>query len=104
MAEDLRLYDSDTRETLVAEKVVPLADRNGEPIALVYTTAKRGRICQVQRGKNCSVRIHYFIDEPGGRRMIAEDSAHNGVSLATVLRHAPKPTPHHRPDNPVCRV
>lgn len=88
------LYDSDTRETLLVEKAAHISNPGEPPILLVYTRAKRGRICQIQRG---SVRIHYFIDEPESRKMIAEDARRNGVSLSTIVKNAP---PKRRPASP----
>ncbi len=61
------LYDSDTGESLKIEKTLDLgADVDGEPLSVVYTTAKRGRIAQVRSG---SLRCHYFVAES----FIAED-------------------------------
>ncbi len=86
MAEKMDLYDSATGEVLLVEKSVELAAADGDNLSLIYTTAKRGRICQVRRG---SIRIHYFIDEPEGQAMIAEDEERNRVSYADMLRYAP---------------
>lgn len=59
----LGLYDSDTGNSLLAEKVVDLGkDDDGDPLSLVYCTAKRGRIVQIRAG---ALRVHYFLDEPG---------------------------------------
>lgn len=55
------IYDSDTGESLHATHISDLGhDASGEPLALAYTTAKRGRIVQVRAG---SLRCHYFMDE-----------------------------------------
>jgi hypothetical protein len=59
---------------------------NGGPVSLLYTTAKRGRICQVRQA---NMHIHYFIDEPSGQKMVAEDVDRNGVMLDEILRNAP---------------
>lgn len=84
----LDLYDSDTGESLVASKIVPLVDGD-DPVSLVYSKAKRGRIVQVRRGKTGGVRIHYFFDEPEGMSMITQDERRNGVSLGDVFENAP---------------
>ena len=88
MDRDMGLYDSDTLESLTADVVQDVASLD-EPIELRYCTAKRGRIVQVRRGANGSVRIHYFYDDPEGQKMIASDEARNGVSLAAILEMAP---------------
>jgi hypothetical protein len=88
MDRDLGLFDSDTGESLTADVVRDIASCDG-PIELRYCTAKRGRIVQVRRGGNGSVRIHYFFDEPGGQQMIRDDERRNGVSLETILANAP---------------
>jgi hypothetical protein len=82
------IYDSDTGESLVADVVQDIASFD-EPIELRYCTAQRGRIVQVRRGADGSVRIHYFYDEPSGRQMIRDDERRNGVSLETILANAP---------------
>jgi len=79
------LYDSDTGASLEADVVQDIASLD-DPIELRYCTAKRGRIVQVRCG--CR-RIHYFYDEPVSRDMIREDETRNGVSLETILAHAP---------------
>lgn len=85
MDRDMGLYDSDTGESLTAVVVQDIASLD-DPIELWYCTAKRGRIVQVRYG--CR-RVHYFYDEDGGRQMIRDDEARNGVSLDTILEHAP---------------
>ena len=85
VGESIGLYDSDTDATLRIEKRAVLT-ANGEPVSLLYTTAKRGRICQVRQA---NMHIHYFYDELGGQKMIAEDVDRNGVSLAEILANAP---------------
>jgi hypothetical protein len=87
----LGLYDSDTGESLRVEKEVDVtAERDSvEPAYLLYTTAKRGRIVQLQM--DCA-RIHYFLDEAGGTRMIREDSERFGFGdrlPALVTANAP---------------
>lgn len=88
MDRKMDLYDSDTGESLVADTVQDIASLD-DPIELRYCTARRGRIVQVRRGKDGGVRIHYFYDEPGSQAMIREDESRNGVSLETILEHAP---------------
>lgn len=44
IGDSIGLYDSDTDETLRIEKRHVLTV-DGEPLSLLYTTAKRGRIC-----------------------------------------------------------
>lgn len=85
MDRDMGLYDSDTGASLTADVVQDIASLD-DPIELWYCTAKRGRIVQVRYG--CR-RIHYFYDEAGGQEMIREDEGRNGVSLETILAHAP---------------
>lgn len=66
------LYDSDTGARLHATHIADLGhNASGEPLALAYTTAKRGRIVQVRTG---SLRVHYFLDEP----TILDDAARIG--------------------------
>ena len=74
---DVGLYDSDTGESLAAEKIVDVTDKqcDGEQSVLIYTRAKRGRIVQLQQG---ALRVHYFLDEEGGQRMMREDSKRFG--------------------------
>lgn len=88
---DLGLYDSDTGESLRVEKEVDVtAEQDGSESAhLLYTTARRGRIVQLQMG---CMSIHYFMDEAGGARMISEDSERFGFGdklPALVVTHAP---------------
>jgi hypothetical protein len=74
---DIGLYDSATGDILKPQKVVDVSAHQieGDPAQLVFTTAKRGRIVQLQRG--CS-RIHYFLDEDHGKEMMMEDSERFG--------------------------
>lgn len=89
MAEEIDLYDSDTGETLPVIKSVELHDRNGDPVRLLYTEAKRGRIVQVRRGAGGGVRIHYFYEDPTGLAMIEEDQPRNGVGVTAIISNAP---------------
>lgn len=58
---NMGLYDSDTGDSLVADRIVPLGnDDDGEPLALAYCNAKRGRLVQVRAG---CLRVHYFLNE-----------------------------------------
>ena len=85
MDRSLGLYDSDTGKSIEADVVQDVASLD-DPITLLYARAQRGRIVQVRYG---SSRIHYFYDEPEGRKMITEDEGRNGVSLAAILEMAP---------------
>lgn len=85
VGDSIGLYDSDTNASLKIEKRVVLTS-NGAPVSLVYTTAKRGRICQVRRA---NLHVHYFIDEPADQTMISERATQNGISLETILSNAP---------------
>ncbi len=42
------LFDSDDISTLRIEKRAVVAGDDGRPVSLVYTTSKRGRICQIR--------------------------------------------------------
>lgn len=84
--ESIGLCDSDTDRSLLIEKRVVLAGRDG-PVSLLYTTAKRGRICQVRQA---NFHIHYFFDESGAQKMIREDERRNGgITLSQILKNAP---------------
>lgn len=89
------LYDSDTGESLTATHSVDVSQHQtwSETAALVYTTAKRGRIVQLQTG--CSS-VHYFLDEPGSMAMMDEDEARFGFAPSTLRKlaheNAPKAT------------
>lgn len=89
MTEEMDLYDSDTGDTLPVIKSVELHDRHGDPVTLLYTEAKRGRIVQVRRGEGGCVRIHYFYEDPTGLAMIEEDQPRNGVGVAAIILNAP---------------
>lgn len=90
MDRSLGLYDSDTQQTLEPVKEVNVSDLQtwSDEAWLVYTQAKRGLIVQLQSG---AARIHYFYDEPGGRKMIEEDGAFRGFPdlLRVVDENAP---------------
>ena len=82
---DMGLYDSATGATLVPDKVVDITDlqTDRERVLLVYTKAERGRIVQLHRD---GARIHYFLDEPGGAAMVAEDEERFGFQTGALLR------------------
>lgn len=87
MDKSMGLYDSDTGDSLTADKILPLGDDDhGEPLTLMYCTAKRGRIAQIRAG---SLRIHYFLNET----MIDEDADRigrwlcmNGADAVRIIR------------------
>lgn len=89
---DVGLYDSDTGESLKAEKIVdvtpPGADDNS---VLVFTRAQRGRIVQLQQG---CLQIHYFMDEQVGRGMMENDAERFGFApgqlYALAVQNAPR--------------
>lgn len=88
---DMGLFDSDTGASLKASKVVDVTgiQRGHDRALLVFTEAARGRIVQIHLD---SLRIHYFIDEPSGREMIAADAARFGFKrslLQTITANAP---------------
>lgn len=91
---DIGLYDSATGEDLSTLKVVDVTDwqTRGNFAALLFTQAKRGRIVQL---RSDGVRIHYFLDEPGGKDLMWEDCARFGFARGDLynlaLRHAPEP-------------
>lgn len=85
VGDSIGLFDSDTGKTLLIEKRVVLSKPDG-PVSLLYTTAVKGRICQVRSG---NMHIHYFYDGESGQKMIAEDVWRNGVSVAEILENAP---------------
>lgn len=70
---DICVYDSDTGQSLEAVKEVDVSPLQtwSDDAWLVYSQAKRGRIVQLQSG--CA-RVHYFYDEPDGRKLIREDA------------------------------
>ena len=88
---EVGLYDSETGDSLSAEKVVDVSEFQDEGLesSLVFTRAKRGRIVQLHCG---ALVIHYFLDEPRGRKMIDEDSERFGFGrglLALADKNAP---------------
>ena len=87
MAISIGLYDSDTQESLVAEKIVDvtLEQSRNDNSRLIYTRAKKGRIVQLQSD---GMRIHYFFDSPSGREMITEDSERFGFAPGKLLELA----------------
>lgn len=93
MSIDLGLYDSATSKSLKPLKVVDVTEhQDRDTVALlVFTRAERGRIIQLQQG---SLRIHYFLDERGGKAMMGEDSERFGFKpgqlLALAEQHAPR--------------
>jgi hypothetical protein len=60
-------------------------------VTLAFTRATRGRIVQLRSGVS---RIHYFMDEPAGKRMMDEDSERYGfrpgVLRKLAVKHAPQ--------------
>lgn len=93
------LYDSDTRESLTAEKVVDISDdcrTNMERVVLLFTRAKRGRIVQVAYPypgeAYMGAHIHFFYDEP-----TCDSFAHTakrlGLTAAGFLRLIKKNAP-----------
>ena len=87
----LDLYDSDTGVSLVASHSVNASQDAERPMYLVYTSAKRGNIVQIQEGSGC---IHYFYEEPIVENMIRQDAKRWGLTgdalLAAIKRHAPQ--------------
>lgn len=93
---DPGLYDSDTGESLVAEKVVDAtaACPSGERTILLYTRAKRGRIVQIVHPftgeKYRGSHIHFFVDElrfdPVGLRRIARRAGLSAVKALRLIR------------------
>lgn len=94
------LYDSDTGASLEAIRVVDITDlqRDYHRVLLAFTQAKRGRIVQIvmasDEGDATGTRIHYFLDEPGGARMIEEDEVWLGfdknVLTDAIVLNAPE--------------
>lgn len=93
MARDIGLYDSATGDSLSAEHDVDVTahQTRSDTAALVYTTAKRGRIVQLQSD---SLRVHYFMDEASGQTMMDEDSERFGFAPGALRKlaheHAPR--------------
>lgn len=90
---DMGLYDSGTGDSLDALKVVDVTKEQSryKAMTLAFTKAQRGRIVQVDGD---GVRTHYFMDERGGRQMMAEDCDRWGFvpdGLLTLAdHHAPE--------------
>lgn len=90
---DLDLYDSDTGislEPLHVEDVSAWTTR--KDIKLVYTRAVKGPIVQLQG--DC-MRIHYFYDSEGGRKMIDEDTKRFGFQPGELLALVDRFKPSH---------
>lgn len=85
VGDNIGLYDSDTNASLKIEKRVVLTS-NGAPVSLVYTTSKRGRICQLRW---LNLHAHYFIDDPEDQAAISNYAWRNGVTLDDILSNAP---------------
>jgi DNA repair exonuclease SbcCD nuclease subunit len=90
--EDIGLYDSQTNEDIATLKVVDVtADQTrAEKAELLFARAKRGRIVQLRTD---GMRIHYFLDEPSGHKMMTEDAERFGFAPGRfhvlALHHAP---------------
>lgn len=91
--DDIGLYDSQTNEDLATLKVVDITanQTRAKEARFLYAKAKRGRIVQLRTD---GMRIHYFLDEQVGRRMMMEDSERFGFArdqiLALADHHAPQ--------------
>lgn len=91
--EDIGLYDSQTNEDLATLKVVDVtADQTrAKEARFLYTKAQRGRIVQLRTD---GMRIHYFLDEPSGHKMMTEDAERFGFAPSRfhvlALHHAPE--------------
>ena len=84
MDTDVGLYDSETGDSIKAERVVDLGhDADGGSMSLVYCRAKRGRIVQVRNGGS---RVHYFLDE----HQLAQDAARVGRMMDMTGENALK--------------
>jgi len=90
--DDIGLYDSQTNEDLETLKVVDVTAEQtlAEKAEFLYAKAKRGRIVQFRTD---GMRIHYFLDEPSGHKMMTEDAERFGFAPGRfhvlALRHAP---------------
>lgn len=93
MKEDIGLYDSATGEPLEVLKVVDVtADQTrAKEAKLLFAKAQRGRIVKLQTD---GMGIHYFLDEPGGHKMMTEDCERFGFAPGRfhvlALHHAPE--------------
>jgi hypothetical protein len=89
---DIGLFDSATGKSLEAIKVVDVTNfqDRAKRAVLLFTQAQRGRIVQLQSD---GMRIHYFLDEDAGKKMMEEDSErfgfHPGRLLALATANAP---------------
>lgn len=90
--EDIGLYDSQTNEDLATLKVVDVTDQQtrAKEAHFLYAKAQRGRIVQLRTD---GMRIHYFLDEPSGHKMMTEDAERFGFAPGRLhilaLHHAP---------------
>lgn len=90
---DIGLYDSQTKEDLPTLKVVDITaeQTRAEKAEFLYTKAQRGRIVQLRTD---GMRIHYFLDEPSGHKMMTEDAERFGFAPGRfhvlALHHAPE--------------
>lgn len=93
MKPSIGLYDSDTQESLEAIKEVDVTaeQTHAKEAKLIFTKAKRGRIVQLNAD---GMRVHYFLDEPSGHKMMTEDSERFGFAPGRLhilaLHHAPE--------------
>ena len=96
------LYDSDTGESLTAEKVVDVTEECGERTIFLYTRAKRGRIVQIvhpyEGEKYMGSHTHFFIDELSRcdtddtfQRLARRAKMPRFVFLDLILDNAPTP-------------
>jgi len=92
MARDVGLYDSDTGESLRAEHEADVTRHQtwSDVATLVYTTAKRGRIVQLQTGM---LSVHYFLDEPQSQHLMDEHAARFGFAPGDLRRLATENAP-----------
>lgn len=95
------LFDSDTGDSLTAEKVVDITDivPNGERTLLLFTRAKRGRIVQIaypyEGHAYLGAYVHYFIDETSSlasclSRMERRSQVSASAFRTLLKRYAPK--------------
>lgn len=91
--EDIGLYDSDTKADLETLKVVDVTaeQTRAKEAHFLYAKAKRGRIVQLRTD---GMRIHYFLDEPSGHKMMTEDAERFGFAPGRLhvlaIHHAPE--------------
>lgn len=90
---DIGLYDSATGESLKTIKIVDVTaeQTSAKEAFLLFAKAQRGRIVQL---RTSGMRIHYFMDEPSGHKMMTEDAARFGFAPGRfhilALHHAPQ--------------